>query len=99
MPAKEFTVDVTDTAGALIAAAHIGAATDHFVFPAALTDASGTATLRGPTEATITTLFAFKPGAGLDYRSYENRRQPSPPPPVPPKSGDTIALVLSSAKR
>ncbi|HEY4309030.1 MAG TPA: hypothetical protein VGN12_06225 [Pirellulales bacterium] len=99
-PARDIPVRVVDAAGAPVAEARVVVISTYLVYPVVITDALGSAALRGPADLLVADIVAYKAGVGLDYVSYGSRRRPIDPKTFPPqpKSGETVSLTLAGAE-
>ncbi len=97
--ARILEVTVTDAKGQPVAGARAGVIMYLSLVAQALTDSQGRALLPVPPDDAINHLYAFKPGAGLDYRSFEKAKGKSDSnakaPPVPTTA---IPLRLEGAR-
>ena len=95
-PARPTTVLVKDAAGAPVAGAAVEASDRSYgSLPRSTTDASGTATLRLPADASIRLIVAHKDGVGYDYFTNADAF------PTPVRSGpppEEVTLTLDGAR-
>ncbi|MBI3408302.1 MAG: thioredoxin family protein [Planctomycetes bacterium] len=94
-PARRLEVYVSDGKAMPVAGARAGVFSSLNIVAYSLTDAKGRATLRVPVDSVIEEVYAYRSGAGFDYRSFRKPRDGSPAPEFPQSP---ISLQLAGAR-